>query len=340
MSNHHFAVLDRTGIAVKVCSCPASASHPGSSVATLRRIGSAILGSALFASGAMAANIVTVPQGGVGRWAGMAASECGIYGKRYAAVDAVCYYPVDLRAKPGIHEIALWDQSGKQHLGSLRVEKAEFPSVEMELPAQLDRFINPSPEEIKRSAAERADVVAILGGSKDAAHFSLPLGKPAHTMPPSADDFGSERLFNKKVKSLHSGRDYPVSVGSAVKAVADGTVVLAADHFYAGNSVFVDHGDGLVSMSFHLSKIAVKTGDVVKRGQTLGKVGSTGRATGPHLHIGFRWLGKRIDPALLFVKPSALPSVSDTHAQAEHKIEKAEKAEPAEETEVPVDSED
>jgi len=75
------------------------------------------------ASVAGAANLVTVQQGGVGRWTGMAAKECGIYGKRYAAVDAVCYYPVDIRTKPGAHAIALWDQDGKPHNGTLASRK-------------------------------------------------------------------------------------------------------------------------------------------------------------------------------------------------------------------------
>lgn len=303
-----------------------------------RQFGILLLGSLVYTGGALAANIVTAPQGGVARWAGMAASECGVYGKRYAAVDAVCYYPVDIRTKPGTHEIALWDQDGKQHLGTLRVEKTEFAKVEMELPENLKRFIEPSAEETSRAAADREDIRKVLGGSDDAPRFSLPLGQPASLLPASADDFGNERLFNKVRKSLHSGRDYPVNIGSAVKAVADGTVVLAADHFFAGNSVYIDHGDGLVSMNFHLDSIAVKQGDTVKRGQTLGKVGSTGRATGPHLHIGLRWLGKRIDPALLFASPTKLPSVSDTHAEAEKKIEKAEQREPDEE-DIPLDDE-
>lgn len=308
-------------------------------MASTCKLGFVVLGGVLLAGSAFAANMVTAPQGGVARWAGMAASECGIYGKRYAAVDATCYYPVDIRTKPGTHEIALWDQDGKQHLGTLRVEKADFPQIEMQLPERLDNLLNPSAEEKKRAAAERDDIGKILSGSEVPAHFSLPLGEPAASLPASADDFGSERLFNKEHKSLHSGRDYPVSEGSAVKAVADGTVVLAADHFFAGNSVYVDHGDGLVSMNFHLGSIAVKQGDEVKRGQTLGKVGSTGRATGPHLHIGLRWLGKRIDAALLFTNPTELPSVSDTHAEAERKIEKAENSDP-DEGEVPIDDAD
>jgi len=286
------------------------------------------------ASAAAAANLVTVQQGGVGRWTGMAAKECGIYGKRYAAVDAVCYYPADIRSKPGAHAIALWDQDGKQHKGTLRVEKSDFPEVQMTLPDSLDRFLHVSNDDLARAKADRAAVAKILGGTLDAPSFSLPLAAPTASLPKSEDDFGSERVFDPEHRSLHSGRDYPVPEGNAVKAVADGKVVLAADQFFSGNSVFVDHGDGLVSMNFHLSSIAVKDGDVVKRGQTLGKIGATGRATGPHLHLGIRWLGKRIDPALLLASPDALPSVADSPAEAQRKIDKAETREPPEKDDV------
>src|SRR5690606_1586565 len=98
----------------------------------------------------------------------------------------------------------------------------------------------------------------------------------------------------------------------------------------SGKSVYVDHGGGLVSMNFHLDEISVADGDTVKRGQALGKIGSTGRATGPHLHLGLRWLGERIDPALLLVKPADLPSVADSSEEAQQKIEKAERKEPDE----------
>ena len=92
-------------------------------------------------------------------------------------------------------------------------------------------------------------------------------------------------------------------------AVADGTVVLAAEHFFSGNSVFVDHGDGLISMYFHFSKIGVKAGQQVKRGEELGRVGSTGRASGPHLHLGVRWHGARVDPEQLLTAPLSFPSL-------------------------------
>ncbi|MEO7433659.1 MAG: M23 family metallopeptidase [Dokdonella sp.] len=299
---------------------------------------SLLLGAA-FAQSAFGANVVTVQQGGVGRWAGIAAKECGIYGKRYKAVDAVCYYPVDIQTTPGTHEIALWDQDGKQHLGTLKVQKADFPNVDMPLPEKLDRFLHVSQEDSERASKERGSIAKVLGGGSDDPRFSLPLGAPAAKLPKSEDDFGSERRFDQDHLSLHSGRDYPVGLGNPVKAIAAGTVVLAADHFFAGNSVFIDHGDGLVSMYFHLQSIAVKDGDTVKRGQRIGKIGGTGRATGPHLHLGLRWLGKRIDPALLLAKPTALPSVSDSKDEAQHKIEKAEHREPAEKDAPVVDDE-
>lgn len=92
-------------------------------------------------------------------------------------------------------------------------------------------------------------------------------------------------------------------------APADGKVVLTGDHFFAGQSVYVYHGDGLVTMYFHLGEISVSKGDPVNQGDPLAKTGSTGRSTGPHLHVGARWLGARIDPNLLFESPDGLPTV-------------------------------
>lgn len=297
----------------------------------------ALVGALALPMHALAADVVTAQQGGVARWSGLAAKECGVYGKRYAAVDATCYYPVDIRTRPGAHEIALWDQDGKQHLGTLVVQKTDFPKVDMPLPEKLSRFLDVSPEDTKRAATEREAVAKALKGGDGEARFSLPLASPAGKLPKSEDDFGSERTFDATHKSLHSGRDYPVSLGTPVKAPADGTVLLAADHFYTGNAVYLDHGGGLITMFFHLDKLQVKDGDTVKRGQAIGTIGGTGRATGPHLHLGLRWLGQRIDPALLLAKPDALPAVSDSRVEAQQKIDKAEHREPDETDDVPTD---
>ncbi len=113
--------------------------------------------------------------------------------------------------------------------------------------------------------------------------------------------FGSQRVYQGEKGSFHSGVDIARPVGTPVTAPADGVVILAADHPFTleGNLLMIDHGMGLSSAFLHLSRIAVKVGDHVRRGQDIGLVGMTGRATGPHLHWGLRWRDERLDPALL-----------------------------------------
>jgi murein DD-endopeptidase MepM/ murein hydrolase activator NlpD len=96
-----------------------------------------------------------------------------------------------------------------------------------------------------------------------------------------------------------------------VLAAEDGVAVLVADHFFAGNSVYLDHGGGLITMYFHLGRVDVGPGQHVTRGSVLGVVGATGRATGPHLHFGVRWHGARVDPALLLGPIAAIRTVGE-----------------------------
>lgn len=114
--------------------------------------------------------------------------------------------------------------------------------------------------------------------------------------------FGSQRIYkNGEAGAYHSGTDIAQPAGTPVIAPADGVVILAADHPFTleGNLLMIDHGMGLNSAFLHLSRIDVKPGDVVKRGQRIGAVGMTGRATGPHLHWSLKWRESRIDPLLL-----------------------------------------
>ena len=112
--------------------------------------------------------------------------------------------------------------------------------------------------------------------------------------------YGSQRILNGVPKNPHNGLDIAAPKGTPVFATTDGIVRLTGNNFYYnGNFVLLDHGQGLSSIYLHLSKISVKEGEIVKKGQKIGEIGTTGRSTGPHLHWGVNWFGKRIDPASL-----------------------------------------
>jgi len=112
--------------------------------------------------------------------------------------------------------------------------------------------------------------------------------------------FGNQRILNGEPKNFHNGVDIALPAGTPVFAMSDGKVLLVADTFYyAGNNILIDHGDGLNSFYLHLRKIFVKNGELIKAGQKIGEVGTTGRSTGPHLHWGVQWFKKRIDPLLV-----------------------------------------
>ncbi|QTR48765.1 peptidoglycan DD-metalloendopeptidase family protein [Candidatus Thiothrix anitrata] len=117
---------------------------------------------------------------------------------------------------------------------------------------------------------------------------------------PGADTgrFGMRRIFNGQSRNPHSGMDIAAATGTPVKVTAAGRVLYTGDFFFSGNVVYVDHGSGVISMYAHLSQIAVKPGDNLQQGDIVGAVGSTGRATGPHLHWSVYLNGEAVDPAL------------------------------------------
>jgi murein DD-endopeptidase MepM/ murein hydrolase activator NlpD len=168
---------------------------------------------------------------------------------------------------------------------------------------------NPSREDLKSDSRDGVLLSKVWSRKDGPPRFELPLGAPANPLP-KAKSFGAKRVFNGKPASQpHTGADYATPVGTPVLAVADGTVVVAKDMFFEGNAVFIDRGDGLISMYFHLPGIKVQVGQEVKKGHTLGRVGSTGRATGPHLFFAVRWHHARIDPQFLLEDPGKIPTV-------------------------------
>jgi murein DD-endopeptidase MepM/ murein hydrolase activator NlpD len=227
-------------------------------------------------------------------------------GRSWAALEETCYFPIDILQKPGIITIARWG-SGQKEFARISVEPNDYGTEEITLPDIPQA--HPSAADLQRDRRDQALLSKVWMSKEGPAQFTLPLGAPARPLP-AGKSFGVKRVYNGTLASQpHMGNDYPVPAGSPVLAVADGTVVAAKDMFFEGNAVFINHGDGLISMCFHLSEIKVQTGQEVKKGDTLGQVGSTGRATGPHLFFGVRWHDARIDPQFLFEDPSKIPAV-------------------------------
>lgn len=241
--------------------------------------------------------------GGVVRWVGEGVLECEQQGRRFAPLDGACYFAVDLGAEGEI-AVAHRGARGWQRR-ALRVGPYPYPT--QAITGVEEKYVSPSPVDLERIERERREIEK-LWRLATPRRFSLPLGSPLASLP-QGGRFGARRTFNGQPRSPHGGADYRAAPGTPVYAPAAGRVALAADQFFAGQAVYLDHGDGLISMVFHLSRIAVRSGAEVKKGQLLGAVGATGRVTGPHLHFGLRWRGARVDPSLLLGAPDELPTL-------------------------------
>jgi murein DD-endopeptidase MepM/ murein hydrolase activator NlpD len=157
------------------------------------------------------------------------------------------------------------------------------------------KFVEPGPEELDRIKAERALKDRVFASSAREPLWSGSFRAPVHA--PPTDSFGTRRMFNGKLASIHQGMDFRAATGTRVHAGNSGVVVLARPLYYEGNCVAIDHGLGLFTISMHLSRIDVHEGDHVATGQLLGLSGATGRVTGPHLHWAVRWQNAYLDPA-------------------------------------------
>jgi murein DD-endopeptidase MepM/ murein hydrolase activator NlpD len=158
--------------------------------------------------------------------------------------------------------------------------------------------VNPKSKAVKkRTSKEYAEAMKIYNTITPKNYVTTPFIVPMQSKITS--DFGKARVYNNTLNGYHSGTDFRAKIGTPVVASNDGIVVLAKNRFYAGNSIIIDHGEGIYTCYYHLSAFKVKKGDYVKKSQLIGLSGDTGRITGPHLHFSARVGGVQVDPLQL-----------------------------------------
>lgn len=157
------------------------------------------------------------------------------------------------------------------------------------------KYVELSEKDLERARRESVQLREIFATITPEPLWVGPFQSPVPGVEGSGN-FGKRRIFNNEPRSPHSGEDYPAPAGTPILAPQSGRVVLAANHFFSGNVVIVDHGVGLFTFHGHMRSIAVKEGDLVEVGDKLGEVGATGRVTGPHLHWTVRLGRIRVNP--------------------------------------------
>ena len=217
---------------------------------------------------------------------------------------------IDMQDEPGSYDLAVEVKQGeqsKQLSFNVLVAKENFTVEHLKLPKDK---VDLDEKGAARWKAEQEQVKQAL-----AENSRLKLWRSNFVEPVNGKRtgiFGSVRIMNGKPRNPHNGEDIGAPMGTDVAATNDGIVRITVDHIFSGKGVFVDHGLGFYSMYFHLSEILVNDGDLVKAGQIIGKVGATGRATGPHLHWGVKLNGARVNPYALLDLPFKNGATSPT----------------------------
>lgn len=209
--------------------------------------------------------------------------------KTYYAILPISYY-----AKAKKEKLLVYYKSGikiKNLEIDLKIKKGDYKKEQLRVHSSK---ITLNKKDKKRAAKEYKEAMKIYNTTNKknyiSSNFILPLDSVV------TSEFGKARVYNNKLKGYHGGTDYRAKVGTPIKASNDGVVVLVKNRFYAGGSIVIDHGRGIYTCYYHLSKFDAKQGQRVKKGEIIGLSGKSGRVTGPHLHFGVRVGGVQVDP--------------------------------------------
>ena len=224
--------------------------------------------------------------------------------KKYKIFDNPCndtkmyaLVAVDYDAKPKDTKLQLHYEDKKEQMQQTVMLQIKDGKYEKETLKVDEAKVHLSEKNIKSAEAETQEAMDIYNTVTDASYITTPFIAPMSSKVTSS--FGKARIFNDALKSYHSGTDFRAKVGTPIGASNDGVVVLAKDRFYAGGSVIIDHGQGIYTCYFHMSKFNVQKNEKIKKGQIIGLSGESGRVTGPHLHFATRVGGVQVDPMQL-----------------------------------------
>lgn len=201
--------------------------------------------------------------------------------------------PIDYYTKQKNQTLFLnYNQKSKNNTPiKLHVVNGNYKKEKLSVPPGMIKLIKKNKQ---RVAKEYKEAMKIYKTSTNNSYITSPFILPIHSQITS--EFGKARTYNNQLKSYHGGTDFRAKTPTPIKACNDGIVVLAKDRYYAGGSVLIDHGHGIYSCYYHLSKFKVKKGQKIKKGQVIALSGASGRITGPHLHFGIRVNGTQVDP--------------------------------------------
>ena len=197
--------------------------------------------------------------------------------------------------QPGKYDILFeFIQEGKKYKasGTITLNAKNYPQEHLTVSPKM---VNPPKKELPRIRKESELIGTALKTMTSPRKWTTP-PQPPLTNITLTSHYGFQRVYNGVPRSGHNGADIRAAVGTKIHAPFAGTVILTGFHYYAGGSVYIDSGNGVITVFFHLSKINVKKGDKVEKGQIVAESGSTGRVTGPHLHYSLVLGGQFVDP--------------------------------------------